>query len=156
MFPFERFMGVLKKYVHNRARLEGSIAKGYGTEVIEFCVDFIPNLDPIGVPKSRHEGRLSGKGALGKKSYIGTGDDYFNNKHYTVMQNSTLVHPYIEAHKQFLRSEFPSKNEAWIRREHMETFSSWLQKNVKVMGVFKSNCTGWLCIHHGMLFNVVY
>ena len=24
MFPFERFMGVLKKYVHNRARLEGS------------------------------------------------------------------------------------------------------------------------------------
>jgi hypothetical protein len=29
MFPFERFMGVLKKYVHNRAWLEGSIAKGY-------------------------------------------------------------------------------------------------------------------------------
>jgi hypothetical protein len=43
MFPFERFMGVLKKYVHNRARPEGSIAKGYRTkEVIEFCVDFIP------------------------------------------------------------------------------------------------------------------
>ena len=53
MFPFERFMGILKKYVHNRARLEGRIAKGYGIEeVIEFCVDFIPNLDPIGVPKS--------------------------------------------------------------------------------------------------------
>jgi hypothetical protein len=33
MFPFERFMGVLKKYVHNRARPEGSIAKGYGTDV---------------------------------------------------------------------------------------------------------------------------
>jgi hypothetical protein len=32
MFPFERFMGVLKKYVHNRARPEGSIAKGYGDE----------------------------------------------------------------------------------------------------------------------------
>ena len=73
MFPFERFMGVLKKYVHNRARPEGSIAKGYGTEeVIEFCVDFIPDLDPIGVPESRHEGRLSGKGTLGKKPYIGT------------------------------------------------------------------------------------
>ena len=49
MFPLERFMGVLKKYVHNRARLEGSIAKGYGTEeVIEFCVDFIPDLSNIG------------------------------------------------------------------------------------------------------------
>ena len=40
MFPFERFMGVLKKYVHNRARPEGSISKGRETEeVIEFCVD---------------------------------------------------------------------------------------------------------------------
>ena len=63
MFPFERFMGVLKKYVHNRARPEESIAKGYGIEeVIEFCVDFISNLDPIGVPESRHEGRRSGMG----------------------------------------------------------------------------------------------
>ncbi|KAK1611870.1 hypothetical protein QYE76_035543 [Lolium multiflorum] len=56
MFPFERFMGVLKKYVHNLARPEGSISKGYGTEeVIEFCVDFLPDLKPIGVPESRYE-----------------------------------------------------------------------------------------------------
>ena len=45
MFPFERFMGVLKKYVHNRARPEGSISKGHeNEEVIEFCIDFIPDL----------------------------------------------------------------------------------------------------------------
>jgi hypothetical protein len=30
-FSFERFMGVLKKYVHNHAWPEGSNAKGYGT-----------------------------------------------------------------------------------------------------------------------------
>jgi hypothetical protein len=59
-------MGVLKKYVHNCAMLEGSISKGYGTEeVIEFCVDFIRDLKSIGVPQSRHEGRLSGKDTLG-------------------------------------------------------------------------------------------
>jgi hypothetical protein len=53
MFPFERFMGVLKKYVHSHSRPEGSIAKGYRTEeVIEFCVDFIPDDDPIGIPES--------------------------------------------------------------------------------------------------------
>jgi hypothetical protein len=46
--------------------------KGYGTEeVIEFCVDFITDLNSIGVPESRHKGRLSGKGTLGKKAYIG-------------------------------------------------------------------------------------
>jgi len=59
MFPFERFMGVLKKYVCNRACLEGSISSAYGTkEVIDFCIDFIDDLKPIGVPESRYEGRL--------------------------------------------------------------------------------------------------
>ena len=60
--------GVLKKYVHSHYWPEGTIAKGYEIEeVIEFCVKFIPDLDPIGVPESQHEGRLSVKGILGKK-----------------------------------------------------------------------------------------
>ena len=123
MFPFERFMGVLKKYVNNSARPEGSIAKGYGTEeIIEFYVDFIPDLDPIGVPKSRHEGRLSGKGTLGKKAYIDKEDDYFRKAHYIVLQNSSLVDPYIKVHKDIVRSEFPRMTEAWIMQQHMETF----------------------------------
>ena len=129
MFPFERFMGVLKKYVHNRARPEGSIAQGYGTEeVIEFCVDYIPDLDSIGLPESRHEGRLSGKGTLGKKTNILMQDEYFDKARYTVLQNSTLVDPYIQEHKQSLRSEFPGKNETWITREQTENVSIWLRK----------------------------
>ncbi|WVZ49426.1 hypothetical protein U9M48_000791 [Paspalum notatum var. saurae] len=32
MFPFERYMAVLKKYVRKRSSPEGCIAKGYGTE----------------------------------------------------------------------------------------------------------------------------
>jgi hypothetical protein len=129
MFPLERFMGVLKKYVHQRGRPEGSIAKGYGTEeVIEFCVDFIPDLDPIGLPESRYEGRLGGKGTLGKKTYISQGDDSFNKAHCTVLRNSTVVEPYIEKHMNFVRSENLGKNEAWITRHHIETFSDWLQK----------------------------
>ena len=60
MFPFERLFAVLKKYVRNRAHPEGSITKGYITEeVIEFCVDYVEELCPIGVPVSRHEGRIS-------------------------------------------------------------------------------------------------
>jgi hypothetical protein len=78
MSPFERFMAVLKKYVRNRARLEGRIAIGYRIEeVIEFCVDFIDDLKPIGIPKSWYEGRLRGKGTLGKKVHVYTDDDLF-------------------------------------------------------------------------------
>ena len=131
MFPFERFMGVLKKYVHNRARPEGSISKGYGTEeVIGFCVDFLPDLKPIGVPESRYEGRLSGKGTLGKKAKIFRDGDSLNQAHYIVLQNSTFVAPYIEEHMNLVRSKFPGKDNYWIKRKHMDTFGTWLQAHL--------------------------
>ena len=131
MFPFERFMGVLKKYVHNRARPEGSISKGYGTEeVIGFCVDFIPDLKTIGVPESRHEGRLRGKGTLGKKTMIPRDGHSFTKAHYTVLQNSTFVATYIEEHKNIIRSTHPGKDDTWIEVKHMETFGSWLQTHL--------------------------
>jgi hypothetical protein len=129
MFPFDRFMEVLKKYVHNHAQPEGSITKDYGTEeVIEFYVDFIPDFDPIGVPESWHEGRLSGKETLGKKSYIIKEDNYFHKAHNMVLQNSSLMEPYIEEHKDIVRSEFPGRTEAWITRQHMDSFGYWLRK----------------------------
>ncbi|XP_015649723.3 uncharacterized protein [Oryza sativa Japonica Group] len=105
MFPFERYMGVLKKYVRNRARPEASIAKGYGTkEVIEFCVEFIEDLRPIGVPESRHEGRLRGKGTLGKKAIMTVDNNLFRKAHFTVLQHSSLVAPYIEEHLALVRA----------------------------------------------------
>ena len=127
MFPFERFMGVLKKYVHNRARPEVSISKGYGTEeVIEFCVDFIPGIKPIGLPESRHEGRLTGKGTLGRKSTICRDGYSFTKAHYTVLHNSTLVAPYIQMHKDILRSNNPGIDDSLIKKEHMEKFGGRL------------------------------
>nr|ABA94043.1 transposon protein, putative, CACTA, En/Spm sub-class [Oryza sativa Japonica Group] len=105
MFPFEKYMGVLKKYVCNRARPEASIAKGYGTEeVIEFCVEFIEDLRPIGVPESRHEGRLRGKGTLGRKAIMTVDNNLFRRAHFTVLQQSSLVAPYIEEHLALVRA----------------------------------------------------
>ena len=49
MFPFERYFAVLKKYIHNRAHPEGSIAKGYVIEeVIVFCVVYVDELTQLG------------------------------------------------------------------------------------------------------------
>jgi hypothetical protein len=131
MFPFERFMGVLKKYVRNHARPEGSISKGYGIEeVIEFCVDFLPDLKPIGVSESRYKGRLTGKGTLGRKATVCMDGHSFTQAHYTVLHNSTVVAPYIERHKNILCSENPGKADSWIKGEHEKTFSSWLQTHL--------------------------
>ena len=108
MFPFERYMAVLKKYIRNRSRPEGCIAKGYGTaEVSEFCVNFIDDLSPIGVPMSLHEGRLKGKDTLGKKSNMQISESKIHKANFTVLQNSTLVAPYMDEHMNIICSENP-------------------------------------------------
>jgi hypothetical protein len=107
-------------------------------------VDFIPDLDPIGLPESRYEGRLGGKGTLGKKTYISQGDDLFNKAHYTVLRNSIVVEPYIEEHMDFVRSENPGKNETWVTHHHMETFGDWLRKNARVIKILEMNFICWL------------
>ena len=128
MFPFERFMGVLKKYVHNRARPEGSISKGHeNEEVIEFCIDFIPDLKLIGVPESWHKGRLEGKGMLGGHQILCMDGHSLTKAHYIVLQNSTLVAPYMNEHKNFLHSKHPEQSDDWITREQTGTFVGWLQ-----------------------------
>ena len=87
-------------------------------------VDFIPDLKPIGVPQSRHEGRLRGKGTLGKKATTCMDGHSFTQAHYTVLHNSSLVAPYIEEHKNILRSLMA---EEFIEKEHVNTFCGWLQ-----------------------------
>jgi hypothetical protein len=42
MFPYERFLAVLKAYVRNRAHLDGSIMEGCTTEeVVECYADYV-------------------------------------------------------------------------------------------------------------------
>ena len=106
-------MAVLKMYIRNRSRLEGCITKGYGTEKVnKFCVDFIDDLSPIGVPMSRHKGRLKGKSTLGKKSNMQITESKIRKANFTVLQNSTLVAPYMDEHMNIVHSENPQKSEA--------------------------------------------
>ena len=76
-------------------------------DVIGFCVDFIPGLNKIGLPKSRYEGRLTGKGTLGGDQIICMDGHSLTKAHYRVLQNSALVAPYMEEHKNFPHSKHP-------------------------------------------------
>jgi hypothetical protein len=59
MYAYERFNGILKSSVRNRAYLEGIMVQGYYTkEDVEWALNYADLSNPIGVPKSHHEGRL--------------------------------------------------------------------------------------------------
>ena len=53
MYPFERFMKLLKDHVRNHNRPEGFIVECYIVEEgIKFCIEYLSNIDSIGIPSS--------------------------------------------------------------------------------------------------------
>jgi hypothetical protein len=52
---------------------------------------------PIGVPRSRHEGRLEGVGILGKKS-VTLEPVAFKKAHFTMIQQQHLITPFANEH----------------------------------------------------------
>ncbi|KAL7584188.1 uncharacterized protein LOC111879845 [Lactuca sativa] len=132
MYPFERYMCVLKGYVRNRHRPEGSIVRGYAAEeVIEFCTNYLKGVNTIGIPQSHHEGRLQGVGIIGSKVVIPDRDE-FHMAHFTVLQHMTSVAPYAKEHMEMLRSRNSRRTEKWLANEHIKKFPQWLKDKVKV------------------------
>jgi hypothetical protein len=69
MYAYERFNGILKSFVRNQAYPKGSMVQGYCTEeAVEWALSYADPSNPISVPKSCHEGRLTRKGTIGKKA----------------------------------------------------------------------------------------
>jgi hypothetical protein len=106
MFQLERYLGVLKGYVRNRAHPEGSIMEGYTIEeVIESCIDYIRDGTMIGVHVPKHEGKLCGRGRMGRKTFCVEDYKLVHCAHGSVLQHLAIVEPYIEEHLNELRKE---------------------------------------------------
>jgi hypothetical protein len=66
MFPYKRYLAVLKSYVRNRAHPEGSIMEGYTIEKVhECCAYYVRDGKMIGLLIPLQEGRLRGRGRMG-------------------------------------------------------------------------------------------
>jgi hypothetical protein len=86
MYAYERFNGILKSFVRNQAYPEGSMVQGYCIEeAVWWALNYDDLSNPIVVPKSRHEGRLTGKGTIGKKA-IAPDPHLFCCAHFHVLQ----------------------------------------------------------------------
>ncbi|XP_050939141.1 uncharacterized protein LOC127148819 [Cucumis melo] len=119
MYPFERYMKMLKSYVRNRNRPEGSIAEAHiCEEAVEFCSEFLSGLDPIGLGsfKSREEGRIERPLSAGSST--------------TPSQVTRLA--LHRRHMEILKSSNPrrARNEKWLRDEHNRSFPNWIRDEV--------------------------
>jgi hypothetical protein len=126
MYAYKRFNSVLKSFIRNRAYPEGSMVQGYYTEeAVEWTLNYADPTNPIGVPKSHHEGRLIGKETIGKKA-ITPDPDLFHRAHFVVWQQLSIVSKYLDQHKEMLLRDNPGRNELWLANEHMRKFIGWI------------------------------
>ena len=96
MYPFERFMEVLKGYIKNRNRTKGCFVKCYiAKEFIEFYRKYLSNVDAIRIPISVNINQNVGAPILGGQVVIVDSNLWLHAHHY-VLKNTTIVQPYIE------------------------------------------------------------
>ena len=100
MYPFERFIKVIKNVVRNRHRPEGCIAEGnILEEAIEFCSEFVYGVDPIGFgcQKLRDNSDNSELGRLLSSGVTNIPErELLHQAHRYVSKDTVDVKPYIE------------------------------------------------------------
>jgi hypothetical protein len=96
---------------------------------VEWALNYADSSNPIGVPKSHHEGRLTGKGTIGKKA-ITLVPHLFYCSHFHVLQQMFIVAEYLDEHKEVLLRYNPGCNESWLANEHMRKFIGWLRDRI--------------------------
>jgi hypothetical protein len=151
MFPYERYLTVLKSYAWNCAHPDGSIMEGYTTEeVIECCTDYVKDVKRICLPIPLHEGRLRGR--MCQKSFVDRDYNSVSETNFSVLQQLKIVVPYIEEHLSELCRDNIGCMEAWIMKEHRRVFTTWLMDKeiptedmtMKMLASHPSNCvTSW-------------
>ncbi|XP_073033699.1 uncharacterized protein [Primulina eburnea] len=143
MYPFERFMKVLKSYVGNRKHPEGCIVQRYSAEeAIEFCSEYLNDLDLIGFPQSNRDPKSNIDGFFACKTPIVVPQVDLQQAHLTVLENTEEVSPYIIEHKYFLKLMFPKKekDERWIQDAHNKKFVDWFHAKVRWINLLYAFC----------------
>jgi hypothetical protein len=87
------------------------MVQGYCTEeAVEWALNYADPSNSIGVPKSCHEGRLIGKGIIGKKART-PNPHLFRCAHFHVLQQMSIVSEYFDEHKEVLLRDNPGLSE---------------------------------------------
>ncbi|KAG2371826.1 uncharacterized protein HKW66_Vig0239470 [Vigna angularis] len=153
MYPIERYMKILKGYVKNQYRPEGSMIERYiAEESIEFCSEYMAKANPIGVPRTSWLSRYSTSKSIRGVNVVTKSREELMQAHLYILNNTDEVIPFLEAHKVVVRDKYPRQSEKWQLMEHNRTFLSWFKSEVSKESR-SSETLFWLA--NGLKFDVV-
>jgi hypothetical protein len=100
--------------------------EGYTTkEVLECCNGYMKDGKPIGVPMSRHKGRISRKGTKGRKTFNDESCERVREAHFITPHQLQIAAPYMQQHFNYFVKNM--KEHQWIMKEHKCYFTMWLK-----------------------------
>ncbi|CAA7043013.1 unnamed protein product [Microthlaspi erraticum] len=151
MYPFERYMKVLKDFVRNPARPEGCIVECYlAEECMQFCSAFLKtttNVQETAERNSEYEPSSILEGCpLSASTPFNLTEMELKIAHLAVIQNMALVDPYVDKHLQHLQD-----SNARCRRDastlwsmHIQNFDSWLKQQIPLLSEEHDHTLKWL------------
>jgi hypothetical protein len=106
--------------------------EGYSSEeVIVRYQEYLKVQRWIGNPDSHHKGRLAGKGTSDRKVFIDHDYKEVSQAHYSILQSTKLMEPYIEEHLGIITAERNGHSDDWVMKQHKQHLISWLKdKNI--------------------------
>ncbi|XP_076926567.1 uncharacterized protein LOC143589798 [Bidens hawaiensis] len=143
MYPIERYLGHLKRYVRNKAKPEGSIAEGYVVEeAINFCSHYLRGVESKLEKRGRNDDntssdarsfvldifRVNGRG-IGKKEVYNLSSILMKKAIWFIFNNCHEVQPYLEEHLQFLQRQHPESSD--FSEMQRSTFADWFAKRIR-------------------------
>ncbi|KAL6576813.1 hypothetical protein OROMI_011089 [Orobanche minor] len=120
MYPPERYLCMLKSYVRNKGRPEGSTAGGY---LAEKCLSFVSQyLDENVETRQNRTGQNEDRDFM-----INEGLQIFSNSGYPLWEGELVVldKKMLEKHELIIRRKKRCSQEHDIRRTHSQEFSLW-------------------------------
>ncbi|KAH7864015.1 hypothetical protein Vadar_024658 [Vaccinium darrowii] len=146
MYPIERLLGILKRFVTNKARPEGSIAEAYiSKECTTFCSMYLDGIETVFNREERNDD--GGDRAPGLAAFTQNVrpfglirralDEPINQRemaHWFVLFNSPEVEPYIELHNNLLEND----NTVDIPKRQRKEFPKWFRKHMNELREHKS------------------
>jgi hypothetical protein len=85
-------------------------------EVIECYQEYLNVQRGIGNLDFHYKGRLAGKGTSGRKVFIDNDYKEVSRAHYSVLQSTKLMEPYIDEHLATIMVERNGRSDDWVMK----------------------------------------
>ncbi|KAL2942741.1 Ribosomal RNA small subunit methyltransferase H [Bienertia sinuspersici] len=123
-------MKTYKRYVKNPFHPEAYIIERlFYEELIEFITEYLGKSLTIGLPLSRHIGRMEGQGTIGHRIRDLKYEEW-HMAHTYILFNEEQVAPYPDQHIAYLRKQHRKASQKSILDEHTKLFSTWFKNHV--------------------------